>query len=100
MNILLMFLGNLVCFYVGMVYARRQTAYWKRQAMANARARLTKDAACNVEKQEINCKAGREIARLNAQVEDLTAELQRVRNINRNLLKQLDKRKEADDGQI
>ena len=74
--------------------------YWQRQAMANARARLTKDAACNVEKQELNRKAGRAIAQLNAQVEDLTAELQRVRNVNRNLLKQLDKRKEAEDGQI
>ena len=72
----------------------RRLEYWKRQAMANARARLTKDAACNVEKQEINRKAGRAIAKLNAQVEDLTAELQRVRNINRNLLKQMDKRKE------
>ena len=74
---------------------RRRLKYWKRQAMANARARLTKDAACNVEKQEINRKAGRAIAQLNAQVEDLTSELQRVRNINRNLLKQMDQRKEA-----
>ena len=79
---------------------RRRLKYWKRQAMANARARLTKDAACNVEKQEINRKAGRAIAQLNAQVEDLTSELQRVRNINRNLLRQMDKRKEAEDGQI
>ena len=68
--------------------------------MANARARLTKDAACDTEKKEINRKAGRAIAQLNAQVEDLTSELQRVRNINRNLLKQMDKRKEAEDGQI
>lgn len=83
-----------------LVCQSRRLEYWKRQAMANARARLTKDAACNVEKQEINRKAGRAIAQLNAQVEDLTAELQRVRNINRNLLRQMDKRKEAEDGQI
>lgn len=70
----------------------RRTAYWKRQAMANARARLTKDAACDAEKQEINRKAGRAIAQLNAQVEDLTSELRRVRNINRSLLRQLDRR--------
>lgn len=60
--------------------------------MSNARARLTKDAACDAEKQEINRKAGRAIAQLNAQVEDLTSELRRVRNINRSLLRQLDRR--------
>ena len=76
---------------------RRRTAYWKRQAMANARARLTKDAACNVEKQEINRKAGRAISQLNAQVEDLTSKLQRVRNVNRNLLRQLDRREDPAD---
>ena len=75
----------------------RRTAYWKRQAMANARARLTKDAACDAEMQQLNRKAGRAIAQLNAQVEDLTAELQRVRNINRNLLKQLDRREDPAD---
>ena len=80
-----------------LVCQHRRLEYWKRQAMANARARLTKDAACNVEKQEINRKAGRAIAQLNAQVEDLTSELQRVRNINRNLLRQMDQRKEASD---
>ena len=78
-----------------LVCQHRRLEYWKRQAMANARARLTKDAVCNVEKQEINRKAGRAIAQLNAQVEDLTSELQRVRKINRNLLKQMDQRKEA-----
>ena len=83
-----------------LAYQHQRLEYWKRQAMANARARLTKDAACNIEKQEINRKAGRAIAQLNAQVEDLTAELQRVRNINRNLLRQMDQRKEAEDGQI
>lgn len=62
--------------------------------MANARARLTKDAACDAELQQINRKAAKAITRLNAQVEDLTSELQRVRNINRNLLKQMDQRKE------
>ena len=76
----------------------RRTAYWKRQAMANARARLTKNAAADAEKQEINRKAGRAIAQLNAQVEDLTSELQRVRNINRSLLRQLDRREDPVDG--
>ena len=80
-----------------LVCQRRRLEYWKRQAMANARARLTKDAACDTEKKEINRKAGRAIAQLNAQVEDLTAELQRVRNINRNLLKQLDRREDPAD---
>ena len=80
-----------------LICQHRRLEYWKRQAMANARARLTKDAACNVEKQEINRKAGRAIAQLNAQVKDLTAEIKRLRNINRNLLKQMDKRKEAAD---
>ena len=83
-----------------LVCQHRRIKYWKRQAMANARARLTKDATCDAEMQQLNRKAGRAIAQLNAQVEDLTSELQRVRNINRNLLKQLDKRKDADDGQI
>lgn len=75
----------------------RRTAYWKSKAMANARARLTKDAACDAEKQEINRKAGRAIAQLNAQVEDMTSELQRVRNINRALLRQLDRREDPAD---
>lgn len=75
----------------------RRTAYWKRQAMANARARLTKDAACDAEMQQLNRKAGRAIAQLNAQVEDLTSELQRVRNINRSLLRQLDRREDPAD---
>ena len=66
--------------------------------MANARARLTKNAAADAEKQEINRKAGRAIAQLNAQVEDLTSELQRVRNINRSLLRQLDRREDPADG--
>ena len=66
--------------------------------MSNARARLTKDAACDAEKQEINRKAGRAIAQLNAQVEDLTSELRRVRNINRSLLRQLDRREDPADG--
>ena len=65
--------------------------------MSNARARLTKDAACDAEKQEINRKAGRAIAQLNAQVEDLTSELRRVRNINRSLLRQLDRREDPAD---
>ena len=80
-----------------LICQHRRLKYWKRQAMANARARLTKDAACNVEKQEINRKAGRAIAQLNAQVEDLTAEIKRLRNINRNLLKQLDRREDPAD---
>lgn len=75
----------------------RRTKYWKRQAMSNARARLTKDAACDAEKQEINRKAGHAIAQLNAQVEDLTSELQRVRNINRSLLRQLDRQEDPAD---
>ena len=79
-------------FSTGLWIQCRRTAYWKRQAMSNARARLTKDAACDAEKQEINRKAGRAIAQLNAQVEDLTSELRRVRNINRSLLRQLDRR--------
>ena len=95
MKILIIALFGLVGGLAGLVAGlRRERNYWKRQAMSNARARLTKDAACNVEKQEINRKAGRAIAQLNAQVEDLTSELQRVRNINRNLLKQMDQRKE------
>ena len=65
--------------------------------MANARARLTKDAACDAELQQINRKAAKAITQLNAQVEDLTSELQRVRNINRNLLKQLDRREDPAD---
>lgn len=65
--------------------------------MANARARLTKDAACDAEMQQLNRKAGRAIAQLNAQVEDLTSELQRVRNINRSLLRQLDRREDPAD---
>ena len=95
MKILITVLFCIIGALVGEIVVLRESRnYWKRQAMANARARLTKDAACNIEKQEINRKAGRAIAQLNAQVEDLTAELQRVRNINRNLLKQMDQRKE------
>ena len=75
---------------------RRRGKYWQKCAIANARAKIQKDHASDVEKQQINRKAAREIVRLNAAVEDLQSEIQRQRNINRNLLRQMDKRKDTE----
>ena len=96
----------LLCIIVALAgysfHLRKERTYWKDSAMANARARLTKNTAFTVEKQEINRRAGRAIAELNAQVDDLTSELKRTRNINRNLLQQLAGRREddPDDGRV
>lgn len=63
-------------------------------ALKNGRARLQRDEAHRDEIGQINRRAAKRIAEQNAIIEELEGEIRRLRNINRNLLKQMDRREE------
>ena len=65
--------------------------HWRDNAISQGRKRVS-GADRNVEHQEINRKAAHQIFLLNSEVERLYDENRRLRNINRNLLKQMDRR--------
>ena len=67
---------------------KRRTDYWKDSAMSNAKKRLSRDQTAESEKREINRKAAKKIAQLNAANEDLMDEVKRLRMINNQLWKQ------------
>lgn len=69
----------------------RLTKYWRDNAIRQGRKRVS-GADRNVEHQEINRKAAHQIFLLNSEVERLYDENLRLRNMNRNLLRQMDRR--------
>lgn len=76
----------------------RQRNYWKDSAMGNARGRIQLGKELREQEGIINRNAARAIAQLNAENQDLRAALARTENINRNLLRQMDRRKKDDAG--
>ena len=95
MKLLIIILFALMGALAGEVYVLiRQLRYWKGSAMANARARIRKNEAVENEVGQINRKAAATINRLNTENEELRDEVKRLRNMNRQLLRQMDRRKE------
>ena len=93
MKLLIIILFALVGALAGETYVMvKKRNYWKSSAMANARARILKDKEAEAHEGQINRKAAAAINRLNAENEELRDELQRLRNMNRQLLRQMDRR--------
>ena len=76
---------------LGLWRQTRKTRYWRENAIAQGRKRVS-GADRNVERQEINRKTAHQIFLLNSEVERLYDENIRLRNMNRNLLRQMDRR--------
>ena len=92
-KILIIVLCGMIGALAGEVYVLvRQRNYWRKSAMGNARGRILKDKQFAEERGQIQRKAAKEIVRLNAENQDLRDDIQRLRNINRNLLRQMDQR--------
>lgn len=79
-------LGGLV------VHLWRQARRWRDSAIGNARKRLRKNLDHENEVGQINRKAAKEIARLNEDLDALVAENRRLRKINENYRKQVERR--------
>ena len=71
---------------------RRQAKRWKKNAIMQGRKRLS-GADARTKTQTISQRAAHQIWMLNEEVERLGSENQRLRNMNRNLLRQMDRRK-------
>lgn len=98
MKILVVIFCIIMAVLPGVIFSiAKDRDYWKQQAISNARARIRKNEAVENEVGQINRKAAAAIAKLNADNEELRDEVKRLRNMNRNLLKQLNRRKEHDD---
>ena len=69
-----------------------QAIYWRENAVKQGKKRLTGDDRAKVESQTINQRAAHQIFLLNEEIERVLADNRRLRNINRNLLKQMDRR--------
>lgn len=70
---------------------KRKTAYWRDNAIRQGRKR-TSGADRECRSQEINRQAAHKLFLLGSEVERLTDENLRLRNVNRNLLRQMDRR--------
>lgn len=83
-----------VAFCVALWTEHKEKLRYRDAALKNGRARLQRDEAHRDEIGQINRRAAHKIAEQNATIEELEGEIRRLRNINRNLLKQMDRREE------
>lgn len=83
-----------VAFCVALWTEHKEKLRYRDAALKNGRARLQRDEAHRDEIGQINRRAAHKIAEQNATIEELDGEIRRLRNINRNLLKQMDRREE------
>lgn len=83
-----------VAFCVALWTEHREKMRYRDAALKNGRARLQRDEEHRDEIGQINRRAAHKIAEQNATIEELEGEIRRLRNINRNLLKQMDRREE------
>lgn len=83
-----------VAFCVALWTEHKEKLRYRDAALKNGRARLQRDEAHRDEIGQINRRAAHKIAEQNATIEELEGEIRRLRNINRNLIKQMDRREE------
>lgn len=83
-----------VAFCVALWTEHKEKLRYRDAALKNGRARLQRDEDHRDEIGRINRRAAHKIAEQNATIEELEGEIRRLRNINRNLLKQMDRREE------
>lgn len=83
-----------VAFCVALWTEHKEKLRYRDAALKNGRARLQRDEEHRDEIGQINRRAAHKIAEQNATIEELEGEIRRLRNINRNLLKQMDRREE------
>jgi FtsZ-interacting cell division protein ZipA len=83
-----------VAFCIALWTEHKEKLRYRDAALKNGRARLQRDEKHRDEIGQINRRAAKRIAEQNATIEDLEGEIRRLRNINRNLLKQMDRREE------
>lgn len=83
-----------VAFCVALWTEHKEKLRYRDAALKNGRARLQRDEDHRDEIGQINRRAAHKIAEQNATIEELEGEIRRLRNINRNLLKQMDRREE------
>ena len=83
-----------VAFCVALWTEHKEKLRYRDAALKNGRARLQRDEAHRDEIGQINRRAAHKIAEQNATIEELDGEIRRLRNINRKLLKQMDRREE------
>ena len=72
----------------------REKLRYRDAALKNGRAAIQKGKELREMDGQINRRAAHKIAEQNAVIEELEGEIRRLRNINRNLLKQMDRREE------
>ena len=93
MKLMIMILFGLIGFLIGEVYVQwKQKRYWKASAMGNAHARHEMYKNLREQDNLINRNAAMNIKRLEAENQDLRDALQRQRNLNRSMMRTLDRR--------
>lgn len=93
MKLMIMILFGVIGFLIGEVYVQiKQKRYWKDSAMGNAHARHEMYKELRDQDNLINKNAARNIKRLEAENQDLRDALQRQRNLNRSMMRQMDRR--------